>query len=157
MPPHGSRSSIRTYTFFRITAPTGSGKVFPFPAHIASLVWDGPSARNDLDIPGFFRNLTQSAQVKLDKLYMPFDKWPLFVVPARSTLILDLEQIGDKEKCKEFDDGIVKLSTDNLQKLDELRAIASGDYIARFRAASFSPVFFVNNLVFLIHWSTNSL
>ncbi len=133
----------------------GSGKVFPFPAHIASLVWDGPSARNDLDIPGFFHNLTQSAQVTLDKSYMSYDKWPLFVVPARSTLILDLEQIGDREKCKEFDDGIVKQSTENLQKLDDVRAIASGDYIARFRKASFSPIFFVNNLADLLTPSEN--
>jgi len=132
-----------------------SGKVFPFPAHIASLLWDGRSARNDLDIPGMLQNLTRSAKVTLDKRYMPYDKWPLFVVRPRNTLILDLKEIGDKEKCKEFDDGIVKHSTENLQKLDDVRAIASGDYIARFRTASFAPIFFVTNLADLLTPSDN--
>lgn len=124
---------------------TDSGKPFPLPAHIATLVWDVLGASQFLDTPGFFHALTKSARVKLSEDAVPYEGWPLLVVPARKTLEFDLELIGNKDRRCEFDDAIVERSPEPLPELDA-RSAAAGPYVARFRRASQSPVFIVNNL-----------
>jgi len=132
-----------------------SGKLFPFPAHIASLVWDVPVDRKTLDIPRFFHALTQSARNEFGKTYIPYEDLPLLVVPAMNSIELVFEKKIDKEKCRAFDDSIVERSVESLQKLDD-RSFEAGSYIARFRQASKLPVFMVNNMDSLLEPTKNN-
>jgi len=50
---------------------TDSGKPFPLPAHISTLVWDVPGVSQSLDTPGFFHALTESARAKLSEDAVP--------------------------------------------------------------------------------------
>lgn len=134
-----------------------SGSVFPFPAHVASLVWDVPGDSQELDMPGFFKGLTKSAKDKCEQRFIPYDDLPLFVVRATNSIELDLEEeIDNEEKCRAFDNSIVGESQESPERLDD-RSFGAGTYIARFRQASKSPVFIVDNLDRLLSPTENDL